>query len=212
MKRQSTARYWLGFILAAVLIHLLLLITVKRSYFSIFLKPISKPSQTETSASFAPDAIITIPITLEDEVSDKPIERVVLNDQPMEDRAIDTRQPAGTSPGHRIDQDDLIGEGEMPLASPGKEQAVLIPPKPLEIAWPDTRGLQQCLGESIELRILVAGDGAIREIAVVDLDRPKPCVDAALAAARKIVFTPGLANGAPAEMWTQIRIDFREKM
>lgn len=212
MKRQSTAKYWMGFILIAVIIHLLLLLTVKRSFFSIFLKPISQPSQTESSSSFAPDAIITIPIVLEDEVNEEPAEKVVLSDEAKDERAVDTRQPSGAVPGDRIDLHDLIGDSEMPLVSPGSEQAVLIPPKPLELAWPDTRGLKRCLGESIELRILVARDGTILEIRVVDQSRPQPCIDAALSAARKIVFTAGLANGEPAEMWTQIRIDFRERM
>lgn len=211
MKRQDTAKYWLGFILAAVLFHLLLLLTVKTSVFSIFLKPISEPSETRTSSPFAPDAIITIPVTLEDEVREQAAEVPAASDRATDQHPVDIRPPSGGAPDQPPNVDELIGDGDMPLQSPGSDRAVLIPPRPVEIAWPDTRNLKQCVGESIELQILVAVDGTIKEITVVDSTHPRECIEAARTAAAKIVFIPGRADGVPTEMWTHIRIDFRER-
>ena len=93
---------------------------------------------------------------------------------------------------------------------PGAE-LVEIPPRPLEITWPDTHDLKHCIGHQIDVRIQVDEDGTILNVEVDDTGQPSDCVMAALESAREIVFSPGLINGKPAKMWTQIRIDFKKK-
>jgi hypothetical protein len=85
---------------------------------------------------------------------------------------------------------------------------IKIPPRPLQITWPDTRDLEHCLGQHIDVRIQVDEDGSILRIEAGELDHPEDCLEAALKSAREIVFAPGRINGKPARMWTQIQIDF----
>jgi hypothetical protein len=87
----------------------------------------------------------------------------------------------------------------------------MIPPRALEITWPDTRDLGHCLGHHIDIMIQVDEKGSIVSIKPLDSNHPQDCIDAALESARQIVFEPGRVNGVPASMWTQVRIDFRKK-
>ncbi|MBI4719637.1 MAG: hypothetical protein HY770_00030 [Chitinivibrionia bacterium] len=211
MKRLTTRSYWLGFILIAVALHLVLLLTVKRSFFSIFLKSTPSGEQPDRGAPFSPDAIITVPVTFDDESSERTIERPVIAEDSERPPAASDSASLGLSPHHRFAFDGPAGSAETPLRSPSEDRAEPIPPKPVEIAWPDIRGLKKCLGESIEFHILVADSGRILRIEAVDANAPPECVTAATVAARKIVFLPGLIDGRPAEMWTRIRIDFRDR-
>ncbi|MEJ2722620.1 MAG: energy transducer TonB, partial [bacterium] len=110
-----------------------------------------------------------------------------------------------------VSLDNLLGDASQTLPQGPGANLVQIPPRPLEITWPDTRKLKHCLGHQIGVRIQVAEDGAILHVAVDEEGHPPDCVAAALESARRIVFAPGKINGKPAKMWTQIRIDFKER-
>ena len=86
-----------------------------------------------------------------------------------------------------------------------------IPPRPVEITWPDTRQLKQCIGQSVNVKILVSEEGRVKEVKVVPGEILPACADAALAAARHIRFEPGRTGGVAAEMWTEVRIDFQRR-
>jgi hypothetical protein len=211
MRHWTTRKYWIGFILFAVVLHLVLLLTVKRSFLSMFLRPIGRSATPEHGSPFSPDAIITVPLAPDEESAEAQVERPVISDEPERRERIDDTPASGHSASPNAATDDLGGQDQIPLGSSGSAHAVSIPPKPLEIAWPDTRGLKKCLGESIDLRMLIADDGRILRIETAGGGSPRECVEAAKAAARKIVFQPGLVDGKRTEMWTEIRIDFRDR-
>jgi TonB family protein len=86
-----------------------------------------------------------------------------------------------------------------------------IPPRPVEITWPETRQLKQCIGQSVNVKILVSEEGRVKEVKIVPAEILPACADAALAAARHIRFEPGRTGGVAAEMWTEVRIDFQRR-
>jgi hypothetical protein len=88
---------------------------------------------------------------------------------------------------------------------------VSIPPRPIEITWPDTRSLQHCLGHYIDVKIHVSATGKILDAQAAEEDHPADCLQAALDSANRIIFEPGQIDGQPARMWTLVRIDFRRK-
>ena len=110
-----------------------------------------------------------------------------------------------------ISLDEMLGEAAHTLPQGPGVNDVQIPPRPLEITWPDTRELKHCLGHQIDVRIEVGEDGAILQIEVEEEGHPPDCVLAALQSARQIVFAPGRVGGKPTAMWTQIRIDFEKR-
>jgi hypothetical protein len=107
-------------------------------------------------------------------------------------------------------ENDLLGEPQTLPSNIGLAKA-MIPPRALEITWPDTRNLKHCLGHNIDIKIKVDADGSILSAEAVGAGHPADCVRAALESAKRIVFEPGLIGGRPAAMWTQVRIDFRKK-
>jgi TonB family protein len=111
-----------------------------------------------------------------------------------------------------LDVDDLLDqeagprEGTAPVAV-----AAAVPPRPIEITWPETRQLKQCIGESVTVRILVSEEGKVKDAQVVPSDVLPACADAALVAARHIRFIAGRQGGVPITMWTEVRIDFQRR-
>lgn len=59
------------------------------------------------------------------------------------------------------------------------------------------------------VRVLVGTNGRVLEVRLSEKQQVPMLNDAALAAARKWVFTPGLANGRPVTCWTAIPFRFR---
>jgi hypothetical protein len=198
-------KYWLGFVAAAILVHLLLFVGFKQSYFSLFSRKIS-PSNETSGSSFRPDVIITIPVLTEPEedTSLKPREDA---EESTPDKSF---SPSPSSSGDKK-MEDLVGEGPVPRPQGGDRPELVIPPRPLELSWPDPRGLEQCLGHSISLRIRVDPRGRILKIVVLDESHPRKCIEAALDAAEKIIFEPGSIAGKPDTMWTEIRMDFKRQ-
>jgi TonB family protein len=86
-----------------------------------------------------------------------------------------------------------------------------VPPRPVEITWPDTRRLAHCVGLRIDVRIRVDAQGRVERVEPVAAGAAPECVSAALATAKQIKFTPGTVAGKPTTMWTQVTIDFEKE-
>jgi hypothetical protein len=210
---ESRRKWW---VIAAIVLafHLALLLFVRPEYFDFVLRDISAPSGAGSSGGAPlPDAIIAIQVDVEDADADIPVEPVTArsttsppapvpqeNEGAGEDRALET-----------IDVGDILGEAQSPREGGGTRRGETIPPRPVEITWPETRRLKHCIGRHVDVRILVGVDGRIREVAPEPGDISPDCLKAALEAARRIKFTPGRVAGKPAELWAQVRIDFEEK-
>ncbi len=176
-----------------------------------------------TGEPFAPTAILTIPIEIEDPLPDEAEEPVNENadPKPTETRKIEQKPAVATQEAVTIDEggqsdapldvDNLLGESPQTLPHNIGPEEVMIPPRAIEITWPDTRSLGHCLGHHIDMMIQVDEKGSIITIKTLDSNHPQDCIDAALESASQIVFEPGRVNGVPASMWTQVRIDFRKK-
>lgn len=122
-------------------------------------------------------------------------------------------RPEKEKPDRRIDMDlgDLLDRDAGAHGGASSSEVASIPPRPVEITWPETRQLKQCIGQSVNVRILVAENGRVKEVKIVPADILPACADAALAAARHIRFEPGRTGGVAAEMWTEVRIDFQKR-
>jgi hypothetical protein len=172
---------------------------------------------------FAPRAILTIPIEIEDSQTDearKPVDETA-EPKPPDKREVDAKPVVATQEAVDIDEgnpsdapldvENLLGKSPETLPHNIGPEEVMIPPRALEITWPDTRDLRHCLGHHIDVMIHVDERGRIIGIKPLDSNHPQDCIDAALESVAQIVFEPGRVNGVPASMWTQVRIDFRRK-
>jgi TonB family protein len=110
-----------------------------------------------------------------------------------------------------LDVGDLLDKDAGAHAGASSSEAASVPPRPVEITWPDTRQLKQCVGQSVNVRILVSEEGRVEDVKIVPADVLPACADAALAAARHIRFEPGRSGGVAAAMWTEVRIDFQKR-
>jgi hypothetical protein len=214
VKKRNRSKEWLVFVGIAVLVHFALLMYIKPSFFLAFKRATLHDAATVPHGSGIPDAIIYIPIDFTDSEQRDPVE--VLTEDLVEDQAIDptdvTPPPIAGAPSQPdITMDDMLGEASQTLPQGPGTNVVQIPPRPLEITWPDTRKLKHCLGHQIDVRVEVGTDGAILQVRVDERGHPPDCVSAALESARQIVFAPGKINGEPAVMWTQIRVDFKQR-
>lgn len=216
-KRNRTLE-WSGIIALAVALHVLLFLSIKPDFFAPFKRSLTDGGST--SRPSMPHAIITIPIEIEDDMDPESLQpRATVSPRPpdasqpaIEEATIDESQHEATEGQVTIDIDDVIGRSPttLPGSGPGSE-GVVIPPRPLEITWPDTRKLKHCLGYFIDVDIRVSASGEILEVKPPTGPYPADCVKAALESARRIVFKPGQKEGAPATLWTQVRIEFRRK-
>jgi hypothetical protein len=214
VKRRNRTKQWLVFVGIAVLVHLALFFYIKPSFFLAFQRTTLEDPTTAPRGTGIPDAIVYIPIEFTDSEQRDPVEEI--SDEPAEDETIDPTDeippPESGAPSQPdITMDNLLGEASHTLPQGPGARSVQIPPRPLEITWPDTRELKHCLGHQIDVRIEVDENGDILQVRVVEEGHPPDCVFAALEAAREIVFAPGKINGKPAVMWTQIRIDFKKR-
>jgi hypothetical protein len=214
MRARKHNKEWLLFISAAIVLHLLLLLYIRPSFFAVFDRSRDLAHHAPSSGSFDPDAILFIPIEIEDPKEETQIERIVEEaetEKPIEPTDEQTFPKTATNAGTSVNVEEFLGTASQTLPQGAETDLVKIPPRPLEITWPDTRDLKHCLGHHIDVRIQVDADGEIIRAQVEDDDLPEDCLQAALDSARRIVFAPGKVNGRPARMWTKIRIDFRRK-
>lgn len=212
---RRRALYWGGFVLVALLLHLLLFVGIRQGFFEVFRTAIEDEGGASSASASFPDAIIAITIEIEDgeeEPLTETSERTTPT-PPSTDPSDDRRESRGEDPLERIDLDEFTGEAsvKIPADGGGGGRETAVPPRPVEITWPETRGLGHCLGLEIAIRIEVDENGEVLQVKAVDDSHPADCTRAALDAARQIRFRPGLVKGRPARMWTQLRIDFRRK-
>lgn len=203
---RSNRTKWIALIIVALAVHLIILLSVRQSFFDLFRKSIDEPSGATRSGGGFPDAIIAIPVVVDGEEprSDTP------QDRPNTPRDETPARVPG-EPGQTVNLRDIVGDAVAPIPSEGSGRTTAVPPRPLEITWPETRKLGHCLDTHIDIRIHVDDQGEIIELEPVGGDDPPDCVAAAMEAARRIRFAPGRIKGRPAAMWTQIRIDFRDR-
>lgn len=213
-RRAESKRKWWVIVLMVVAFHLALLLTVRREYLDVFLHDVHAPSGARSSgaASF-PDAIIAIQVDVEDAQREIPVE-VAPTPSSTQTPTPTTQPPTGAGDGGRaqtVDLGDILGDAGQPREGGGTRRQEAVPPRPVEITWPETKRLKHCIGNHVDVRILVGEDGSILDVVPQSPDVEADCLDAAIAAARRIKFAPGRLGGKPAELWAQVRIDFQEK-
>ncbi|MDH3216668.1 MAG: energy transducer TonB [Candidatus Krumholzibacteria bacterium] len=223
MARQKRTKEWVFIIAAAVVLHVVLFVFIKPSFFSAFKKNIASDTQNGVGERLMPMSVLTIPVEIEDYpdiIQQNPVqedarEPVTEKKKPEKITRLVTDETlrAGSSDesSKSTEIESLVGESPQTLPHNFGPQAVIIPPRALEITWPDTRKLKHCLGHNIDLKIQVDRDGKIARVQALSTGHPADCVRAAVESAKRIVFEPGLINGQPATMWTKVRLDFRRK-
>ena len=212
MRERERLTHWLLIVGAALVLHLVLLLCIKPSVFHFFARTPAPPAGPYTDSSPTPDAILSIPVEIEDDAQEEPF-RIVSDNLAAEgpdDRATQPAPPErGGGFGTDLDITDMVGEASRTLPQASDADLLQTPPRPLQITWPDTRRPERCLGHQITVLIQVDEQGVILHVEPEAASHPSDCVIAAVESARQIVFAPGTINGRPAKMWTRIRIDFR---
>ncbi len=196
-------------ILIAIAIHVVLLFGVKSDYLGVFRKSLDDNLASASRPASMPDAIVAVTIRVEGE-EPRPVEIEPVPDPPRVIKSSDVIKPT-ENPSTEDDILELLGQAQAPMPTRATTSRTVIPPRPVEITWPDTKDLNHCLGYHVDVRIQVDESGKIRVVEPADTDLPQDCIDAAVRAARRIVFLPGRADGKPQTMWTEIRIDFRRQ-
>jgi len=122
-------------------------------------------------------------------------------------------RPEHDRPDPRVNLDlgDLLDQDAGAHGGPSSTQVAAVPPRPVEIQWPETRKLKECIGQSVNVDIWVSEDGRVKDVKIDSSAILPACADAALAAARHIRFEPGRAGGVAVAMWTKVRIDFQRR-
>ena len=218
INKRSNRKEWTVIIVIAVLVHVVLFFSIKPGFFAAFQK---KPSADDVGGGqgqpMPPHTIISIPIEIVDvldEDEQEPVQEVAERRDREEAEQEEVVRPVveeGSSEHRAIDIEALVGEAAEAMPGNTGEQPVVIPPRPIEITWPDTRGLKHCLGHFIDVQIQVGEHGEVLQVAAKDDMPPEDCVQAALESARRIVFEPGRRDGRAATLWTEVRIEFRKK-
>lgn len=213
---KVSRRTWMWLLIASVAaaLHLFLLVYVKPSYFSFLLPPVRTAADRTADGAAAPDAILYVPVELDDSPQEQMVTQLI--EEPDTDRTVappdETVSPApGAASGPSSEIGDIAGDASTPLPQGPVRDVVKIPPRPLQITWPDTRRLKHCLGHQVDVRVQVDEEGRILRVESTGSTSPPECVRAALQCAEQIVFAPGRINGRAVKMWTEIRIDFRKR-
>ncbi len=208
-RKRNNSRHWLVIILIAVLVHLVILFGIQPRHFNVFRKSFDDNEASSSRRASLPDAIIAVTVDVEGEKPfpveitelprERPIPVVTEHDKPNDEQS------------ETDDLLDILGTEQTPLPSLPSTTSAVIPPRPVEITWPDTKNLSHCRDLHVDVRIQVDEKGKILSVETIDGQAPDECTRAALRAARRIVFLPGRVNGRAETMWTKIRIDFRRQ-
>ena len=196
-------------VLIAIALHVILLLGVKPSYLDVFRKSLDDNVASASRPASMPDAIIAVTVSVEGE-EPRPVEIEKVPEPPRETEIREEEKPRDTE-SDQTDILEILGEAQAPMPTRATTRRTVIPPRPVEITWPETRDLNHCLGFHVDVRIQVDDTGKIRVVQPLDADLPEDCINAAVRAARRIVFLPGRSDGKPQTMWTEIRIDFRRQ-
>lgn len=219
MIERNRKKDWTVIIIVALLLHAILFMSIRPEFFSAFRKTLSDTMSPGDLMAPGADVIVTIPIEIEDSADDSSEQNPV---QDRQETSNDRHRPPPDKPPSRppatkgtnakaIDIETLTGHSPETLPQNTAPQGLTIPPRPIEITWPDTRRLQHCLDHQIDVSIEVDENGRVVDVKTGKGEHPSDCVQAAVESARHIVFEPGEVDGVPTRMWTQIRIDFRKK-
>jgi len=217
-KRHHSGKQWIVIILVVLALHAILLITVKPGFFLAFRSDLPADAALGAGPAMPPNTTIIIPIEIEEEALDDAEDPDPVLEKEPED-PIDAQQHEqdsktdedGEAPHPATDLDAIIGQAAQTIPDNIGIESVVIPPRAVEITWPDTGNLKHCLGHYIDVHILVSENGDILRIEAPRQGYPEDCLEAALTSARQIVFEPGHRDGKPAALWTQVRIEFRRK-
>lgn len=204
----NNRRKWLIIIAVAVIVHLVLILSVQDSFFDVFRKSMDDNSGATSARASYPNAIIAVQLDVEGEEPTVEVTRDTPPTPPKPPTEVPKDQQGDFD---AVDLEDLVGDAASTLPAQSSGRSTAVPPRPVEITWPDTEDLGQCLGLRIAIRIQVGEDGSVLAVEPVDNSNPPECTRAAMEAARRIRFLPGKIRGEAAEMWTRIRIDFRHK-
>jgi outer membrane biosynthesis protein TonB len=207
--RKGGSKYWIVIVLIAVAVHLVLIFGVKTRHLSIFKKSIDDNVASSAAPASFPDAIVAVIVDIEgEEPTPVEIETVPKNDRKTKPTDV---EHAGDDLEKSKDILEIVGAPNAPMPSRPSTRSAVIPPRPVEITWPETKNLSHCLGTHVDVRIRVNEKGEILAAEPTSGNIPDDCTAAALRAARRIVFLPGTVDGRPTAMWTEIRIDFRRQ-
>ncbi len=199
----------------AVVLLLLALATVRPSLFGVHPHEAeSPPAQPPLGVATVPDAVIAIQVDVENRL--RPIDVTPIPDEPLPPPAVPpaaaettvTNSPGGGDDGG-LDSLDLAGAPAATRAPATANRVIL--PRPVEMTWPETSRLKQCIGRHVDVDIRVGEDGTVLEVKPVDRDFPADCLRSALNAAAQIRFLPGSVDGRPATLSTRVRIDFEKR-
>ena len=208
------ANRWLVFVGAAVLVHLALFLYIKPSAVQFVRRAVHPASENSAAPGGHPDAVLSIPVEYE-HTEQEPVPLLSVEEETEERHTVeptnDFAPPAALGPSSGSELGGLVGDASRTIPRGSVPDLVKIPPRPLQITWPDTRRLKHCLGHQIRVRIQVDEEGAIVRVEIPDDEHPADCVSAALESAGQILFAPGTIGGKPVKMWTEIRIDVRRK-
>jgi len=203
---RRRARQWITIVAIAVGVHLLLLLTVRESFFDLFKASSVDSPGAPSAASTQPQAIVAIRIDVDGE--EPQIVDLEEPEVPRPDRPPVETEGQSDADLEAIDLENIVGEAQSPLQAQSRHPNESVLPRPIEITWPQTESLGHCLGMRISIKIEVGADGKVLSVRPASQHHPSDCVEAALDAARRIKFLPGRVSGEPARMWTEVRIDF----
>lgn len=205
-------------LLAAVLLMIVILaISVRRTAMDTLFTHVDTPPDTSAADIFAgPQSVIAINIDPENN-SPGVIDVTPPPPPPPPPTPTDTDtarvRPEKEAPQDTADLnlDDILDRPSGPRPTSSRSTLGAVPPRPIEITWPETRQLKECIGQSVSVRIRVSEKGAVKEARVVPSNVMAACTEAALDAAKHIRFEPGRQGGVAVEMWTEVRIDFQQR-
>lgn len=214
--QRKRTREWTIIVAAAILFHAVLFFSIRPGFFTAFKKTVADDASPGPSRPFGTNAIVTIAIEIDDQPQDATEQNLVQqpNEVATEPRKQQLERPAsprGSPDDEALDVESLTGRSPQTLPQKLGPQGLIIPPRPIEITWPDTRNLRHCLGHNIDVRIEVDERGKVLNVEALGGDHPSDCARAAVESAQRIVFEPGEIDGVATPMWTQIRIEFRKK-
>ena len=171
------------------------------------------PADAPAAVATNPDAVISIQVDVESQL--RPIDVTPIPDEPPPPPVVPPATAETTvakSPGGGLDGLDSLDLAGAPAATRAATTSNrVIPPRPVEITWPETSRLKDCIGRHVDMDIRVGEDGTVLGVEPVDRDFPEDCLRSALNAAAQIRFVPGTVDGKPATLSTRVRIDFEKR-
>jgi hypothetical protein len=206
---RISARAWILIVGIAIALHLFIFLGLKPGYLTVFLKPLQEVDGPAEPGRPLPNAIVAVKVDLE---SDQPR---LIEIEPSPPLTPSSASPEGDQQSEfessGDDLGDLVAQHQSPLPSSGPVVSEVVPPRPVEMTWPETKNLRHCLGTYVDVRIRVGMNGEILEVEPLGAGVPPDCARAAANAARCIVFLPGRLEGKSATMWTEVRIEFHKQ-